>query len=175
MKMARGVFIAALLAASNSLAIAQAACTEPAIAFRTAAALPSLRQAGSAVFYEMDDVATGDRWLLERDPIHPEGPGRWLRVRTPKAGGEAAATPTRPSLNAQAVDSTAMPVIHTGDEVTVEEHSAVIDARLQAVALGSAAAGSELRVRLRIGGKVVDALALKPGRAVFAAEMWTRR
>jgi len=66
-------------------------------------------------------------------------------------------------------------VIHTGDEVTVEEHSAVIDARLQAVALGSAAAGSELRVRLRIGGKVVDALALKPGRAVFAAEMWTWR
>ena len=41
----------------------------------------------------------------------------------------------------------------------VEEHTAVVDARLEAVALGPAAKGGEFRARLKIGGKVVRVIA----------------
>jgi flagella basal body P-ring formation protein FlgA len=60
------------------------------------------------------------------------------------------------------------PVIRSGDRLVVEESSAVVEARLEAVALGPAAEGAEFRVRLAIGGKVVLAVALGPGHAAFA-------
>ncbi len=44
-----------------------------------------------------------------------------------------------------AARATPAPVIHPGDALVVEEHTAVVDARLEAVALGSAAAGEELQ------------------------------
>jgi hypothetical protein len=49
--------------------------------------------------------------------------------------------------------------------VIVEEHTSVIDARLEAVALGSAAVGAEFKARLKIGGKVLRVVALAAGRA----------
>jgi predicted secreted protein len=61
-------------------------------------------------------------------------------------------------------------VIHTGDLLVVEENTAVVEARLEAVALGPAWAGSSFDVRLKIGGKVVRAIALASGRAVFSPE-----
>lgn len=61
----------------------------------------------------------------------------------------------------------AKPVIHAGEAVQVEEHSAVVDANLQAVALSSAAPGGILRVRLRIGGRVLRARAVAAGRATL--------
>ena len=67
-----------------------------------------------------------------------------------------------------------LPVIRAGDRLIVEEHTAVVEARLEAVALGPAASGSPFQVRLTIGGKVVRAVALGPGRAAFAAETEAR-
>jgi flagella basal body P-ring formation protein FlgA len=61
-------------------------------------------------------------------------------------------------------------VIRTGDALLVEEHTAVVDARLEAVALESAAKGARFKTRLEIGGKVVRAIAISPGRAGFAPE-----
>lgn len=63
-----------------------------------------------------------------------------------------------------------IPVIRAGDLLVIEESTTVADARLEAVALGPATAGSPLNVRLKIGGKVVRAIALSPGRAAFARE-----
>ena len=54
--------------------------------------------------------------------------------------------------------------------VIVEEHTAVVEARLEAMALGPAAVGGAFRARLRMGGKVVRAVALGPGRAVLEPE-----
>jgi hypothetical protein len=56
-------------------------------------------------------------------------------------------------------------VTHAGDTVIVEEHTAVVDSRLEAVALGSAARGGEFQARLKIGGAVIRAIALDAGRA----------
>ncbi len=115
--------------------------------------------AAGAVFKEIDDPNSGLRWLLVEDPVHPGGPGRLVSLRSDE-------TKAKPGKSAARVDR-ANPVIHAGEAVQVEEHTAVVDASLQAVALGSAEPGCILRVRLRIGGRVVKARALGVGRAVL--------
>jgi hypothetical protein len=62
------------------------------------------------------------------------------------------------------------PILHSGDRLIVDEHTAVVDAQLEAVAMGPAAAGGSLNVRLAIGGRVVRAVATAPGRAVLQEE-----
>jgi hypothetical protein len=61
-------------------------------------------------------------------------------------------------------------MIHAGDALILEEHTAVAEARLQAVALGPAAKGAVFEARLKIGGKMVRAVAISAGRAGFAPE-----
>jgi hypothetical protein len=114
------------------------------------------------IIREIDDPHTGGRWLLMPDPVHPAGPGRLVlagevHLAIPRPGALAVEQPRR--------------VIRAGDRLIVEENSAVVEARLEAVALGPAVIGSTLDVRLEIGGKVVRAVALAPGRAVFLAEV----
>jgi predicted secreted protein len=65
-------------------------------------------------------------------------------------------------------------VIHTGDALILEENTALVEARLEAVALGPAVSGLAFNVRLKIGGNVVRAVALGPGRAAFAPESEAR-
>ncbi|MFZ0395609.1 MAG: hypothetical protein WCF17_22775 [Terracidiphilus sp.] len=115
--------------------------------------------AAGAVFKEIDDPGSGLRWMLVEDPAHLGGPGRLVSLRP----GESKAL--TPKSAARVVK--ANPVIHAGEAVQVEEHTAVVDASLQAVALDSAIPGGMLRVRLRIGGRVLKARALAVGRAAL--------
>jgi len=110
-----------------------------------------------AVIRQIEDPNSGLRWLLFADPAHPGGPGRLIAQGTAAIKqGAARSTAEAPA-----------PVIRPGDPVQVEEHSAVVDTTLQAVALGAAAPGGKLRLRLRIGGRVLTARALGPGRAAL--------
>ena len=122
-------------------------------------------EATSEVIREIDDEATGDRWLLERDQTNPGAPGRMVRIESRgsdlSGGGNGAKDRAPAELR---------PVIHAGDKVIVEEHTAVVDARLEAVALASAAIGAEFTARLKIGGVVVRVVALAAGRARLASE-----
>jgi hypothetical protein len=112
---------------------------------------------------EIDDPHLGDRWLLERDPSHPGGPGRMVLLSGVRPGsGAAGRQPWTPT-----------PVIRLGERIVVEEHTPVVDARLEAVALNPAMAGSVFNVRLSVGGRTMRAVALGPGRAVLEGE--TRR
>jgi hypothetical protein len=116
------------------------------------------------ILREIDDVQNGNRWLLVRDDAHPGGPGRMVLVAAERnePGG---------ALRASAAETEkAQIVIHAGDRLVVEEHTARADAALEARALGSAAQGSVLNVRLAIGGKVVRVVALGPGRAALQPE-----
>jgi hypothetical protein len=113
-------------------------------------------------YREIIDPHTGDRWLLLKNRMHPAGPGRLVRVKGyGKQTGAmfSAAAKSRPA---------SPPLIRAGDPLTVEEHSAIADVFLEAVALAPAIAGAEFDVRLKIGGKVVRAVALGAGRAAFA-------
>ena len=136
---------------------------------------PDSLRAEEEIVREIDDSATGDRWLLERDPRHPGGPGRMVLVGHEKTvrgsletGNEAwdNGSDRAPALQA--------PIIRAGDRVTLEEHLALVDASLEAIALGPARQGSELRVRLSIGGRVVRALAFAAGRATLVPDAGVR-
>jgi hypothetical protein len=76
----------------------------------------------------------------------------------------------RPQAKASAgVPIGSVAIIRPGDKLVVEEHSAITDAYLEGVALGPAGPGSALNVRLSIGGRVVRATAVAPGRAAVQA------
>lgn len=109
---------------------------------------------------EVVDPATGNRWLLERDARYPGGPGRMVLAGSPVAAienGKTAAGAQQPMA--------AFPVIRAGDLVMLVAHTAAMDAELEAVALGPAAAGDAFRARLKMGGAVVNAVAVAHGRA----------
>jgi hypothetical protein len=132
-------------------------------------------QAPGRVMREIIDGATGDRWLLVRDAAHSGGPGRMVRVARGdedsrrESKNEPAQPGTQSAAHAAPGPVTA-PAIRAGDAVMVEEHSPVVDARLEATALGSAEAGAELEARLKMGGKTVRVKALGPGRAELVPE-----
>jgi hypothetical protein len=124
--------------------------------------------AGGETLREIDDPATGKFWLVLRDPKHPAGPGRLvLADKGYLLDKKKDRVSARVSVHEQAV-------IHTGDLLTIEEHTAFADTRLQAIALGPATKNAFLRARLMIGGKVVRAEAVSPGHAVFAPEIEVR-
>jgi hypothetical protein len=112
------------------------------------------------IIREIDDPHTGYRWLLMNDDSHPAGPRLLrmvsaVRVELKKPGPEAEAP---------------LAVIQAGDRVIVEENTPVVEARLEAIALSKANAGSEFNARLVLGGRVVRAVAVSPGRAMFQGE-----
>jgi hypothetical protein len=114
------------------------------------------KQAQQQALREIFDPHSGALWLLVKDAEHPGGPGR-LILRSPEEVAAIAPKATRQKASAL--------VIRAGDRVVVEEHSGVADAVLEAVALAPAAEQEPLRVRLRIGGRVLRAVAVAPGRA----------
>lgn len=118
------------------------------------------------VIREIDDPHSGERWLLLRNPAHPGGPGRLVLARQNRQDGSRASG---------SAPGQYLPVVRAGDRIVIEEHTAVADARLEAVALNPAAAGAPLNVRLTLGGKVVRATAVGPGQAVFAPEVQGKR
>lgn len=115
------------------------------------------------VLREIVDPATGNRWLLERDADHPGGPGRLVL-----AGRERMARENEPG---QALEAGGPPpLIRAGDRVVLVAHTGVMDAELECVALGPARLGSVFPVRLKIGGRVLEAVALGPGMAEWNLE-----
>ena len=134
-----------------------------AVRAQTAARVVASASVGE-VLREIDDPATGDLWLLVRDPSLPAGPGRLLLVRHGdrlKAGASGKIlTPAR---------VVAQPIVHAGGQVLIEEHTPVVEARLEAVAMEPAVQGASFRARLTIGGAVVRVTAVSPGHAVLGA------
>jgi hypothetical protein len=123
---------------------------------------------GGQIVREIVDRSTGERWLLLRDSGHPGGPGRLVLAGEgagPDTDGGAGTSPPADSGLANSA-----PVIRAGDRLVIEEHTRLVEAHLEGVALGPAAAGSALSVRLKMGGKVIRAMALGPGRAALEPE-----
>lgn len=96
---------------------------------------------------DLVDPASGEHWHLYRGT--GAGPGRLVRIDSTSALEQQVPTAARPLL-----------VVHAGDPVIVEEHTPVMDLRLEAIALRSAAVGSELTVRLKYSGQIVHVKAV---------------
>lgn len=132
----------------------------------SAAASP---RASQEIVREIDDPATGDRWLLERDTQQPGGPGRMMLL----ARGMPSPSTARSSVahgEGEFEPAASAALIHAGDQLIVEEHTKLVDASLEAIALAPARAGQTLRVRLMIGGRVLKAIAATAGRATLIQE-----
>lgn len=150
--------------------IASPPCARAWSAGEAAAGQPAagVRAAGEPVrgviLREIDDPATGNRWLLEQPVGHPGGPGRLVL----EAGSHAAGAKVDNAARSADQPVLALPVIRAGDAVTLVAHTAVMDAELEAVALAPAAVGAAFRARLKMGSRVVEVVALGAGRAAWA-------
>jgi hypothetical protein len=175
-QVAEFISLAAMLAAYGPASGAQSANTvspTPSTSQFIAAGTSVPRQIADLVIREIDDPHSGARWLLMRDRNHPAGPGRLVLVAAP--GRHAGpGVPVGTLFTTSTVLIPPRPVIRAGDRLVVEENTAVIEARLEAVALGPATLGSTFDVRLKMGGKVARAVALAPGRAAFQAQTEAR-
>lgn len=124
--------------------------------------------APSVALREIDDPHSGARWFLVKAEEHPGGPGRLIQFLVPLNPGEPggpAPAPAMAAIKRQIV----MPIVRAGDRVLVEEHTERVDAVLEAVALGPAAESGLLQARLKVGGRVVSAIAVAPGRVRLSA------
>ena len=123
-------------------------------------------RASEEIVREIDDPHTGARWLLLRNKQFPGGPGRLVLAADYRNAPAGAA---HREAGARA-DVQLLPVIRAGDRLIVEQHTARMDAVLEARAVNPAALGGALGVRLTIGGRVMRAVALGPGRAAIQLE-----
>ncbi len=176
-------------------AMASVVCAQsPAATASRAQVLTSSGSAGAAgsqanpsgdVLREIVDPNNGYRWLLVRQNTLPGGPGRLVLMAGHRESGvqlqqaQSIGTQLRAQSSSQpdlqsSLSAPALPVIRSGDRLTVEEHTAHVDAVLEARALGAAAAGAVLEARLTIGGSVVRVVALGPGRASMQPETGVR-
>lgn len=150
------------------VALAAAACAQSTAVSRRQVILSSgdgvlttvSSYAQGEIVREIDDPHTGDRWLLMRDNNLPGGPGRLVLVAGERNRAGAIQRPAN-----WGSETLHLPMIRAGDQLIVEEHTAIADAVLEARAMNPAALGSMLNVRLAIGGRVVRAVAAGPGRA----------
>ena len=135
-------FVCASAAGQQSLVAAGASA---------ARAAQSVASAQARIVREIRDPQTGAHWLVVPSTENPAGPGRMI------------AAPPEPRSQSKQM------VIHNGDTLLVEERTQTVETCLAAVALGPAAMGSEFRVRLKVGGRVLKAVAVAPGRAALVS------
>ena len=130
---------------------------------------PGSSRAAEEIVREIDDPATGARWLLERDSRHPGGPWRMMLVAQRHASPPTAKASVKNARKGFET-RTSVAMIHAGDHLIVEEHTRLLDAVLEATSLARAREGESFRVRLSIGGRVVNAVAIAPGRAMLSRD-----
>jgi flagella basal body P-ring formation protein FlgA len=94
--------------------------------------------------------------MLERNQEHPGGPGKMTEL-----AGDA-----KPAIHR----SKTSPVILAGDRVIVVEKTVTADVNMEGIATSPAAVGENLKVRLAVGGWMVEVVALGPGRTRIAGE-----
>lgn len=111
------------------------------------------------VIRRIDDPATHLWWLLVQDRKRSAAPAR-LVAGSANFNGIGGMT-----AECAALKKTML--VHAGDSVIVEEHTGTVDARLEAIALDSAAAGDPLTIRLKIGGRILRARAIELGRVAM--------
>jgi hypothetical protein len=115
------------------------------------------------VFREILDRNTNLRWLLTRNERDRSGPGHWFPI--PASSAESALNVSLPDLR---TEPSSRCFIQAGDRVIVEEHTRTVEGRYEATALDPAVCGGRLKVRLRLAGKIVGAIAEASGRALLA-------
>lgn len=119
---------------------------------------------------EIADPCLGLHWRLIADPAGQGRPGRMVLLdqNGATAYGSVSGGHTMLAPAASTLDSVSV-IIRAGDHVVVDQDTGVVRARLNAIALESAASGQRLRVRLIVGpGPSKNAELTAPGPVVSA-------
>jgi hypothetical protein len=140
------------IAVAGLPALGQRECSLPLVP----ASGPHATTSPDRILRDIRDPHTGDHWILLPNRANPAGPGRLV---------VAAHDDQRRAVVCMV---SGLPAIRPGDMVVVEEHIAAVEAYLEAVALEPAQLGTRLNVRLKIGNRVVRAVAIAPGRVAMA-------
>ena len=115
----------------------------------------------------IEDPATHQRWLLERNVDHPARPA----LLTPITGDRSCSVRSfqqREKRDMGHGSQVLLPMVHAGDALVVVEDTQAWHVEMDAVALTYGSPGDSIMVRLRIGGKVTRATVISRGRAVAA-------
>lgn len=157
-----------------------ACCIAQMLTFSSAWAAPAVLRgtAPGEIRREITDPCLGYHWRLIVDPAGQGRPGRLVLLAqngtTAHDSASGAHTVLTPVASAP---ESALVIIRAGEHVVVDQDTGVVRARLNAIALESAASGQQLRVRLIVGrglsgnaeltapGPVVSALATGAGEA----------
>jgi hypothetical protein len=108
---------------------------------------------------EIDDPGSGLRWYMLHNPAHPGGPGRLTAFSDDKG---SSAHPL--------IEPPRRPIVFAGDRLVVEDHSAVLNAQLEAVALRPAFAGEVIEARLSGKSVRVEILGTRQARLLGLPE-----
>lgn len=131
-----------------------ACCIAQILMFSSASAAPvALRDTASGeIRREIADPCLGFHWRLIVDPAGQGRPGRLVLLdqNGTTAGGSMNGAHTVLASAASMLDSASV-IIRAGEHVVVDQDTGVVRARLNAIALESAASGQQLRVRLIVG------------------------
>jgi hypothetical protein len=118
----------------------------------------------------IEDPGTHQHWILLRNLSRPAAPA--ALVQSPRNSSCSGFSPERSDLRFPShSDGPSLPVIRAGDYLVVSEHTRFFDAELEASALKSAAIGESLTVRLKFGGRTLNAIATAPGRAISSDDL----
>lgn len=113
------------------------------------------------VIRSFEDAGTHRSWTVVQDKKQPAAPARLVEAAIHPTVGRASAEESGEA----SLQMASRLIIHPRDSLIVDEHTAIVDARLEATALNAAARGERLKVRLKIGDRIVPAIAVEPGRA----------
>jgi hypothetical protein len=114
----------------------------------------------------IEDFATGTKWLIQRNSLRPGNPGQMIPVPG-ECYGSAAQTERQGKQESR---RSSQPIIHAGDSVIVIEETPSLDASYEGVALSAAQSGEPVNIRLKIGGRALQGIAIARGRARLVAK-----
>lgn len=99
--------------------------------------------------------ATRRQWCVERNGDHPAWPSR-LKLIPGDVSCRQLAQVSRRINNLQMAEADGRPtLVRANDTVAISEENSVLHVRLEGIALSNGSEGEEIKVRLRLSGRVV--------------------
>lgn len=127
------------------------------------------RNASCHIIRQIQDYSTHVQWILIEDMSHPDLPARLTQARDGGSCGQPAELDSKPR-DPDLERMYRLPIVHTGDALTVLQHTPFAMVHLEAIALGPAMVGQTFRVRLKSSGLFLWVRATSAGHATLAAD-----
>ena len=132
--------------------------------------LTSKVDAGSRERKIIRDPASGMSWRVATDPLHPEWPAKLLEISNEDSCGVRSAGLLREDRESGMAKAAQSPTVRAGDWLRVLQDTRVVHAEFNAMALSKGWPGDSIKVRLRLGGKVMRVKLTAQGQALLMGD-----